>query len=138
MPKPSFRKKKTDENEAVSVFSNEKYSVGTIRKTQLITTFGVGAIVDFKDDTVVIASTDDWDYSPNDPTKIEERKIYNENLSVITGAKYFLMPKTTQSTNSFSQGKDVRSYIFPEKQHCSRCGNVYDIKGMNVHSVKTD
>ena len=132
MPKPSFRKKKTDENEAVSVFSNEKYSVGTIRKTQLITTFGVGAIVDFKDDTVVIASTDDWDYSPNDPTKIEERKIYNENLSVITGAKYFLMPKTTQSTNSFSQGKDVRSYIFPEKQHCSRCGNVYDIRELDM------
>ena len=50
----------------ISTYSDKKISVGDIRKTQLITTYGVGAIVDFKNDTVVIASTDDWDYSPND------------------------------------------------------------------------
>lgn len=48
----------------ISTYSDKKISVGDIRKTQLITTYGVGAIVDFKNDTVVIASTDDWDYSP--------------------------------------------------------------------------
>lgn len=49
----------------ISTYSDKKISVGDTRKTQLITTYGVGAIVDFKNDTVVIASTDDWDYSPN-------------------------------------------------------------------------
>ena len=48
----------------ISTYSDKKISVGDIRKTQLITTYGVGAIVDFKNDTVVISSTDDWDYSP--------------------------------------------------------------------------
>ena len=133
MPKPTFRKKTNqDGNSSISKFSKEKISVGDIRKTQLITTFGIGSIVDFKDDTVIIASTDDWDYNPNDTEEVEKRKIFNENLSVITDAEYFLMPRTTQSTNSFSKGKNIASYIFPEKLHCSRCGNLYDFRELDV------
>ena len=130
MPKPNFRKKAN--SDSISKFSNEKISVGDIRKTQLITTFGIGSIVDFKNDTVVIASADDWDYNPNDSDEVENRKLFNENLSVITGAEYFLMPRTTQSTNSFSQGKNILSYVFPEKLHCSRCGNIYDFAELNI------
>lgn len=132
MPKPTFRKKTAGTEGSISKFSDEKISVGNIRKTQLITTYGVGSIVDFKDDTVVIASADDWDYNPNDEDEIESRKIFNENLSVITGAEYFLMPRTTQSTNSFSKSKNVPSYIFPEKLHCSRCGNIYDYRELDT------
>lgn len=131
MPKPIFRKKNKD-GRSIAKFSDEKISVGDIRKTQMITTFGVGSIVDFKDDTVIIASTDDWDYNPNDVEEVENRKIFNENLSVITGAEYFLMPRTTQSTNSFSKGKDITSYVFPEKIHCPRCGNIYDFRELDI------
>ena len=60
----------------ISTYSDKKISVGDIRKTQLITTYGVGAIVDFKNDTVVIASTDDWDYSPNDAGEVDNRKTF--------------------------------------------------------------
>lgn len=77
MPKPNFRKKVKDENNGISTYSDKKISVGDIRKTQLITTYGVGAIVDFKNDTIVIASTDDWDYSPNDADEVENRKIFS-------------------------------------------------------------
>ncbi|MEE5993608.1 MAG: DUF1998 domain-containing protein [Oscillospiraceae bacterium] len=133
MPKkPVFGKKRQSDKTSFNFSSNEKISVGNLRKTQLITTFGVGAIVDFKEDTVIIASTDDWDYNPHNTDEIENRKIFNENLSVITGAKYFLMPRTTQSANSFSQGRDVASYIFPQKLHCSRCGMIYDFQELNV------
>lgn len=68
----------------ISTYSDKKISVGDIRKTQLITTYGVGAIVDFKNDTVVIASTDDWDYSPNDAGEIENRKIFSFLRSFIS------------------------------------------------------
>lgn len=132
MPKPTFRKKAKDDDSSIAKFSNEKISVGDIRKTQMITTFGVGSIVDFKDDTVIIASTDDWDYNANDVDEVENRKIFNENLSVITGKEYFLMPRTTQSTNSFSKGKNIPSYIFPEKLHCSKCGNIYDFRELDI------
>jgi hypothetical protein len=132
MARPNFRKKTNNINDNISSFTNVKFPVGDIRKTQVITTFGVGSIVDFKDDTVVIASTDDWDFNPNDDEEIEKRKIFNENLSVITGAEYFLTPRTKQSTNSFSQGKNISSYIFPEKLHCSRCGNIYDFRELDI------
>lgn len=133
MTKPSFRHKSGDDNGGISKFANEKVYVGDIRKTQIITTFGVGSIVDFKDDTVVIASTDDWDYNTSNVDEAESRKIFNENLSVITQAEYFLMPRTNNSTNSFSKGKNIASYVFPEKLHCSRCGNIYDFRELDVN-----
>lgn len=68
----------------ISTYSDKKISVGDIRKTQLITTYGVGAIVGFKNDTVVIASTDDWDYSPNDAGEVENRKIFSFLRSFIS------------------------------------------------------
>ena len=68
----------------ISTYSDKKISVGDIRKTQLITTYGIGAIVDFKNDTVVIASTDDWDYSPNDADEVENRKIFSFLRSFIS------------------------------------------------------
>lgn len=132
MARPTFRKKKTEDNSDLSKFSDDKYYTGSVRKTQLITTFGVGSVVDFKDDTVVIASTDDWDYNPKDAEEVENRQLFNENLSVITGAKYFLMPRTKHSTNSFSREKNIPAYIFPEKQHCSRCGYIYDIHELDI------
>ncbi|MDE6729403.1 MAG: DUF1998 domain-containing protein [Oscillospiraceae bacterium] len=132
MPRPTFRKKSHPENRTISKFSDEKISVGDLRKTQLITTFSVGSIVDFKNDTVIIASADDWDYNPHHAEEVENRKIFNENLSVITGAEYFLMPRTTQSTNRFAQSKNIPSYIFPEKLHCSRCGNIYDYRELDI------
>ena len=73
----------------ISTYSNKKISVGDIRKTQLITTYGVGAIVDFKNDTVVIASTDDWDYSPNDAGEVENRKIFSFLRSFISFFGFF-------------------------------------------------
>lgn len=68
----------------ISTYSDKKISVGDMRKTQLITTYGVGAIVDFKNDTVVISSTDDLDYSPNDAGEVENRKIFNFLRSFIS------------------------------------------------------
>ena len=44
----------------------------------------VGAIVDFKNDTVVIASTDDWDYFPNDADEVENRKTFSFLRSFIS------------------------------------------------------
>ncbi|MBP1547061.1 MAG: DUF1998 domain-containing protein [Oscillospiraceae bacterium] len=133
MPRPSFRAKNNgSSDEKINIYSNEKYFVGSIRKTQLITTYGVGSVVDFKDDTVIIASTDSWDYDPNNPEEVESRKIFNENLSVLTGKKYFLQPKTINKSNSFSKGKTIQSYIFPEKLYCSRCGRIYDIHELDI------
>ena len=48
MPRPNFKKKKNDNDGGINLYSEEEISVGSVRKTQLITTFGIGSIVDFK------------------------------------------------------------------------------------------
>lgn len=92
---------------------------GDVRQTQLINTYGVGSIVDFVKDTVVIAGIDDWDTGKNEESA-ESRKLYNENLQSLTGAKYFLSPKV-ESGSGFAKSKDISSFTFPEVLYCPRC-----------------
>lgn len=105
-----------------SVNSNKKSIVaGDIRQSQLINTFGIGSIVDFVSDTVIIAGTDDW-------KEDDSLKIYNENLSILTGAEYFVSPKPKSSDTLWSKSLDIPSYVFPEKLYCPRCKSIIDAK----------
>lgn len=100
----------------------KKRIAGTVRQNQLITSFGVGSIVDFVRDTVIIAGVDDWDES-ND-----ELRLYNENLQSLTGVKYFLKPKTDEGNNIFNKSPDIPAYVFPEKLYCPNCKKIFDVK----------
>ena len=102
---------------------------GSIRQSQLISTFGIGSIVDFVSDTVIIAGVDDWDVSD------KNSKIYNENLSSLTGAKYFFSPKTEELGQFWEKSEDIPSYVFPEKLYCPHCKSIIDIK--EVQSQKS-
>jgi hypothetical protein len=93
--------------------------VGDVRQTQLITTYGVGSIVDFVKDTVIIAGVDDWDVGKNEET-VESRRLDCENLQSLTGAKYFLSPKT-ESGSTWSKSRDIPSFTFPETLYCPKC-----------------
>ena len=101
---------------------------GELRQNQLITSFGIGSIVDFVSDTVIIAGTDEWEES-ND-----ELILYNENLQSLTGAKYFIKPKTDSSSTIFNKSNDIPSYIFPEKLYCPNCKMIFDIKELQNQS----
>lgn len=70
-----------NKNKSVRITQN----IGEIRKSQLISTFGIGSVVDFVKDTAIIAGVDDWDKDNGYQT----RKISNENLQAFTGAKFF-------------------------------------------------
>ena len=99
----------------------EQRVAGDMRQSQLITSFGVGSIVDFVKDTVIIAGIDDW--NEND----EELRIYNENLQSLTNTKYFIKPKTSDN-KIFNRSKDIPSYVFPEKLYCPNCKKIYDVR----------
>lgn len=99
MPKPNFRKKVKDENNSISTYSDKKISVGDIRKTQLITTYGVGAIVDFKNDAVVISSTEDWDYSPNGADNEYHRRHLSPKRAAVSTLRYFSVRYSFLSNN---------------------------------------
>ena len=66
---------------------NEKVVVGSIRQSQLITTFGVGSMVDFVDHTVIMSGIDNWHWADQD-----EYKIFNQNLQNLLGVQYFVKP----------------------------------------------
>lgn len=102
---------------------------GELRQTQLITTFGSGSIVDFLDDTVIIAGVDDWEIPA--PTQ----RIYNDNLAAITGAKYFISPKI-QNNDSLNKSQDIASYKFPEKLYCPNCKCIIDAKELEFANLK--
>lgn len=96
-------------------------SLGQIRTTQLITSYGIGAIVDFRDETGILAEADKW-YNPEDPDK--SRLIHCHSLERILSKKFFVMPKWDSTPHNVYQtwrSKDVGAYRFPNTLYCPRC-----------------
>ena len=65
--------------------SNKKSVVGELRRTQVITTYGPGAIVDLPDISVIMAATDYWN-SRN------SRVLHEANLQKLLGVNCFREP----------------------------------------------
>jgi len=99
-------------------------NAGEVRQSQLITTFGIGSIVDFVRDTVIIGGVDKWDRDDLDEDW-EDRKLFNNNLQALTGVDFFLAPKTATNIR-FRKSNDVESYIFPRKLYCPICKHIID------------
>lgn len=96
-----------------------KRSVGKLRKTQLITTFGTGAIAEMPDYTVILGATDYWD---NRSPRINE-----PSLQRLLGMKYFKEPYASESENPRGNG-DVPAFRFPRMHFCPTCGRLDDYK----------
>jgi hypothetical protein len=90
-----------------------KKSPGGIRPSQLVTTFGPGSLVDFKDDSVMIMGLQDW--------KEQEgyyRRIYEPRLSTRLNISYFLQPQSINGRGG------IPAISFPKYRVCSRCGSL--------------
>ena len=48
------------------IIRRETKELGELRTSQLITSFGVGAIVDFRDETAILGGADDWYRNPEE------------------------------------------------------------------------
>ena len=95
-----------------------KKVVGQIRRSQLITTFGPGAIADMPDYSVIMASTDYWG---------ESRKLFEPNLQRLLGMKYFKEPRSTE-TDSIGGAPDVPAFRFPMTHFCPKCNRLMSYK----------
>lgn len=101
----------------VKLKKNTKVVVGSIRQSQLITTFGAGSMVDFVDHTVIMSGIDDWDWADK-----EEYKIFNQNLQNLLGVQYFVKPKLSTKTTMWDKGSaDIPASIFPTMLYCPQC-----------------
>ena len=104
---------------------------GEIRQSQLITSFGIGSVVDFVNDTVIIGGVDKWE----EDDSYENRKLFNRNLQAITGVDYFLAPKTANNA-FFKKSQDIESFIFPRKLYCPICKNIIDAREVRNQQKK--
>ncbi|GAA5512702.1 hypothetical protein Dcar01_01420 [Deinococcus carri] len=83
---------------------------GEVRPSQLITTFGPGAIVDTRALSVIVGGLDTWN--------TERTHIIREpRLERILKVSHFLTP-------SSGGGGGVPAYVFPRYQHCPECGTL--------------
>lgn len=84
--------------------------IGHLRRAQLITTYGPGAIVDLPDMSVIIAAVDNWDNNC--------RIIHDKKLEVLLRKREFREPVSPQAGEDEATVAVIR---FPEWHYCPHC-----------------
>ncbi|HBH7896600.1 TPA: DUF1998 domain-containing protein [Vibrio parahaemolyticus] len=92
--------------------------VGDVRPSQVITTFGPGAIVDLQTLSVIVAGVDEW-------RKSDEQRIQEPRLERNLGVKHFYSAPPAEGEFNQRPGT-MPSYLFPRYQVCSnpQCGTI--------------
>ena len=93
----------------------KKKIVGQLRRTQLITTFGSGAIVDMPEYSVIIAASNYW--------KESSPVLHEPNLEKLLKVSHFKQPYV--SSDSGEEFKpDIPAFRFPIMHFCPDCGRL--------------
>ena len=93
--------------------------VGQLRKTQLITTFGSGSIVDMPGYSVMMAGINYWEQ--------KSPLLHEPNLERMLHVSGFREPRVTDS-NSDIPTQDVPAFRFPYMHFCPECGRLAPFK----------
>ncbi len=104
--------------------------VGEVRQSQVITTFGPGAIVDLQTLSVVVAGVDDW-------LKQDAQRIQEPRLESNLGVKCFYSAPPAEGEHHKKPGT-LPSYLFPRFQVCSnpKCGTLSEPAEMQFRRHK--
>lgn len=94
---------------------NEIKIVGEIRRSQLITTYGSGAIVDFPRLSGIMAGIDNWKIR----SLPEEAKIHERNLEKMLGKDCFYQVSSLETESGLTFSLPV--YRFPGWYYCPEC-----------------
>ena len=91
-----------------------RFSDKPVRRSQLISPFGVGAMIDFpKDVALMIAGLDAW---PEAKMGSSEEILYEERLQARLGVSHFRLPPDYES-----KGFKIPSVRFPRWHYCPVC-----------------
>lgn len=91
-----------------------RYSDKPVRRSQLISPFGVGAMIDFpKDVALMVAGLDAW---PEANMVSSEEIFYEERLQARLGVNHFRLPPDYEST-----GFKIPAVRFPRWHYCPVC-----------------
>ncbi len=85
--------------------------IGSVRRTQLITTYGVGAIVAAADEAVMVAGLDDWRVE-GDQDLLQEPRLHVEG-------KRLRLPPGNDGSSFFEEKAHIPVVRFPRWYYCS-------------------
>lgn len=103
----------------------KKKVVGQLRRTQLVTTFGSGSIVDMPDYSVIIAATNYWkDASPT---------LHEPNLEKLLKVSHFKQPYVSENAEE-NNTPDIPAFRFPVMHFCPDCGRLMPYWGFGSES----
>ena len=98
--------------------------VGKIRRSQVISTYGIGAIVDLEDGSVMPMGLEDWEQQARGgrPSSL---MIYEARLQAQLGVSHFRLPPIAQEIEGQRDFVDARYTVpavrFPLWHECPRC-----------------
>ena len=96
----------------------------TVRKSQVISPWGIGAIVPFpKNRSMMIAGLDMWDYGGNEDSYL----IDDERLAKYIGVKQLREPPV-ETREGTCTGLSLPAVLFPLWHYCPHCGRMKLLK----------
>jgi len=97
-----------------------KYPKRPVRRSQLISPFGVGAMVDFRnDESLMTAGLDMWPHA-KDPCP-SDWKVIEERLQLRLGVDHFRLPPDFRAEGELAR-QSVPYVRFPRWHYCPKCG----------------
>ncbi len=104
-----------------------------VRRTQAISPFGVGAMIDFPGPVSLIhCGLDAWPFSENDPNHREFRIEDEERLASRLSVRYFVQPidfryaRQGEDANQPNLNLKIPFLRFPRWHVCPRCGRMFE------------
>jgi len=86
---------------------------GTIRQSQLITTFGPGAMVDLPHHSVVVAGLEEWTLGP-ERRRISEDRLVEKIQQLLEAPNLQLFAPPAESTDPKAAPTGVTAWLFPQ------------------------
>ncbi|MCL8012752.1 DUF1998 domain-containing protein [Streptomyces sp. AS02] len=121
-PPPARRRRRTEGDSAVPRLALPRR--GSVRRSQMITTYGVGSLIAVDNESFIVSGIDDayrsWplDEAPN---------IYEHRLARVLGVTHFRLPPASEDTS-----KDgIRVRRFPLWHSCPKCQSLQHVRGFN-------
>ncbi len=101
-----------------------------IRRSQLISPWGVGQMINFpKDESLMVVGLDMWEEKFRTISEIEEFKVKEERLAKRLGVKEFRLPPDFRDSGQGITNHSLKIPFvrFPRWHYCTRCGHMEKI-----------
>jgi len=101
--------------------------VGDIRPSQLMFTYGVGALIDLPKISVIVTGLDDWPVNPEYAHPVNESRLLQAVQFHLSAVEKLLTPPLVPDTGAIPDPTDPATYIgvpvaaFPRWMVCPRC-----------------